>query len=1254
MLVAKAWTGDSHESPESGTRWWASQQVLFAGGRAGYQDTTPSPAPPSPDSARLLHIKGPEPEFGTTLSLSRSRSRSRSASLSSDSQLSFIHLAPPSVNPPPSFIAPASASQIITSDQEFNAADFVADDDDDSGALVTPEALSALNGFLDHLLLNILAAAKSTQLSSIRPAVADVLKPRLANLVVSVADEELSEYLGDEEDEQAEFRGGQTPEGEFDLIRTWKLTRLRCMVYTRLGDLEEDDEEEYIAQEGLVDEEGAPRRFTNHIGNITPAAAIFLTSIIEHIGEQALVIAGETARSRLSPKLVVECDENEDGVSKERGSMNRLVVEELDVEKLALNPTLGRLWRTWRKRTRTPNLSRLASRDSLRRRGTVAGTVGMNSRKSSFSIADDPLSPPLEEPQSESQPRAQPEIDPVSIPLPMGKNDVEEIENEDFPDLDTAEIRTMQAVVAHKVRPQSLMVLTLQSPKSPSSQTGSPITPISARSAPPLSRHARSRSLPSPTCPAEVPEVDPAYPVPRRPSPAASEERRRLDTMYEHEEREEAETAKEYKDRKLEGPTTEPESEPAFPLDTPDNVADTVVQETTASAAKAVTSPVGGTETSSIEPNTEVIEDQGTVQKSASSVQRPKRKPDKDTTRNNDRQATPASTSDVESLPKKQSEEVPTPVPPTPAREVRPSLESVRGSRPASNSSDSVHSSFSRAQRPSALNITSGSQRSATSSVSSSVTERAAVQRIPARPSTSVTSSPHPSIVPKPRRSDSFSSSREKRPMTAGSTTSQKLKGLINRSEEPNPRRDSEGSRVSDGTKNSHDEKSNLEELIRSDETLHFTLTPRSVREMDFPTAQRSNTVESANGSVDTNRPRISPRGQPSPKSRVPEKPRPVPIQVPRVGTPQKSKVGQARDARPIYESSSDLAQFIRNSGPASPPILTKSVSRQSSDAQLSRRSSRAESAMSGSIRGPRLQTKSPALPKAEANSTSDLIDFIREGPPTVGARRIPRTVAPFRNTMDSDDLAFENGATPSITSTQGESTTTKSLASVGSRTRLIDSSNKASTDAKAGSTKPPLSSAGKVPVEDDPRPKRVQRRVPDPYALDWDDEELEAMLEEEEEKENPKPKRDEESLIDFLRNVPPPESEQPPPIIAPRTKTPNGGSSSMKARLLRSASSEKGPTLKGPTLKGPSTKSSQISLRQQSDQYSRRPSNYTVKSSDAMYGLASVSERQTDTSALADFLRNTGPPSPTPPQAPSKDTSFARRFFVRRKKVEA
>lgn len=290
-------------------------------------------------------------------------------------------MSPPSVRPPPAFISSSAASEIITSDQEFNAADFAPEDEGTgagANALVTPAALSLLNGFLDNLLFNILATSKSTLLACIRPALADVLKPRLASEVVATADEELSEYMGGAEDEQTEFRGGHEPGGDFDLVRSWKLTRLRCMVYTRLGDMEEEDEDEFISQEGLGENDGAPRRFTSHVDNITPAAAIFLTSIIEHIGERALVIAGETARSRLLAKLNDgqddEADEDED-----RKRIDRLVVEDLDMEKLALNATLGRLWRTWRKRRRNTTLARALSRESFRRRGYTQNLA--NSRK---------------------------------------------------------------------------------------------------------------------------------------------------------------------------------------------------------------------------------------------------------------------------------------------------------------------------------------------------------------------------------------------------------------------------------------------------------------------------------------------------------------------------------------------------------------------------------------------------------------------------------------------------------------------------------------------------------------------------------------------------------------------------------------------------------------------------------------------------------------------------------------------------------
>lgn len=164
----------------------------------------------------MQHSKGPEfPELARTLS------RSRSTSMSSDSQLSRIHLlSPPPVNPPPSFIASSAAAQIITTDQEFNTADFVTSEEDNganASALVTPEALSALNGFLDHLLYNILATAKSTQLACIRPAIADVLKPRLAKEVVSAADDELHEYMGGGKMNSLNFAAGRLR----PMILTW-------------------------------------------------------------------------------------------------------------------------------------------------------------------------------------------------------------------------------------------------------------------------------------------------------------------------------------------------------------------------------------------------------------------------------------------------------------------------------------------------------------------------------------------------------------------------------------------------------------------------------------------------------------------------------------------------------------------------------------------------------------------------------------------------------------------------------------------------------------------------------------------------------------------------------------------------------------------------------------------------------------------------------------------------------------------------
>lgn len=1212
-------------------------------------------------------------------------------------------MSPPSVTPAPAFISPSAASEIISADQEFNAADFVAEDEETGAgatALVTPAALSLLNGFLDNLLFNILASSKSTQLACVRPAMADVLKPRLAKEVVTSAEEELNEYMGGADDEQTEFRGGQQPGGDFDPVRSWKLTRLRCMVYTRLGDMEEDDEDEFIAQDSLGETEGAPRRFTSHVDNITPAASIFLTSIIEYIGERALVIAGETARSRLSAQLNNGGDEFS-GSGDERKRIDRLVVEDLDMEKLALNATLGRLWRTWRQRRRGTTLSRTLSRESFRPRGYSLA----NSRKSSIVTIEEPVTP--KEPLPVAIP---PPFDPATVPLPTSDYDVQEIEVPGYiGDLD-GEIQTMEAVVAHKVRPRSLMVFSSPSlvPKSPGSANSSPVSASAIEPGNSI-RHVRTRSLPNGPPPPESPEEEPESPT-DHPSPTASE-KKQLETMYEDDESAEYVDAAEttpgisVTPEHEETPSFEPAAEEASEntrmsiLHEEEEEAPPAVGETIASLRAIAQDEDAMTDQSnsarvslvslgdrSNQKDPEVLEGTGLGEKPklTSTIHRPKRQSPRDASLLNARSISDQ-TSDsemqavAESQPSMQGVET-TPAPPAPPIEAITSCidhdatdnqnnmtvattpstrlseectETAKSSkylpadipRPTSGSGSSQRSK-SR-PRPAPLEVTASNR---TSSASASAVERAAVQRM-SRPSMSS------SIISKTRRSGSFGSARENtRPVTAGSTTSQvsnKLKGIMSRpqgeSGSPRMRSSSETSRASGGSVDSVDnEIADLDKLINSDETIHYTLTPRSVREMTFPDLPNRSVPRSETAGVsdladflnttappgeDKHRPHTSvssrTTGEMSPISHTKsiESPKHIPLTTRLTNmssTSRSSKMGQARDARIApSDSTRDFAEFMRSSGPASEPSESKtSISAESA------RPVRPPSTLSTTSRGnrPKLQARSA---ETRGSQTSDLIDFIREGPPMPGGgHRIPRAVAPFRNTIDSDDLQLDN-TTRSFVSTGNGSTPNKSLTSLGSRSGLLDSNrNKATV-------------SGSTTDFDEPQPVRKQRRAPDPYAIDDDDDDalLEELLEQEA---NPKPRREEESLMDFLRSAPPPPpSEQSPQPFAVNTPASNGlpGASGMKARLLRT-SQNSSRTQNAPT---------------------KVQSNYSAKVGQERNNgtMPSISNRQTDTGDLADFLRNTGPPpapmrsSPASIGSKSKDSGFSR-FFTRRKKVEA
>jgi hypothetical protein len=744
---------------------------------------------------------------------------------------------PPSVEPSPAFIAAAEASQIVSVELEQNAMIPIPDDDND---IVSVGSLALLNGFLDYLLFNILAVAKSTQLNDLRPAIADVLKPRLAKEVVSAAEDELRDYMGgDPEDELQDFRGGQKPKGEFDLIRSWKLTRLRCMVYTRLGNMEEEEEAEYIAAEALDESNGTPRRFSNHAGNITPAAAIFLTSIIEFLGEHALVIAGENAGNRLT------------AIRSNREDINiRVSVDEVDMEKLALNSTLGRLWRTWKMRVRTPTLSRTLSRESFSRRGFTNGVSTTPTVDESI-IQDPPHEEALEE-EEEAQPEL---IDPVDIALPLNDNDVNEIE---IPGLwaDPEENTDAEATVAPIVRTRSL-------------HHQSTDTLLSLNT----SSHHRSRSLPSHTLKKMPSELK---------KPETSEEK---DTEEENENNP--------------APVQDIESAAQPEVDNPraPSKAESLEILERNSQGLGVVGQTGTTEEEVPEAarnsqlvEEQVVEGQGTYQVpklSNLTAQRPRRKSTKETRPKEIPVSPIAQDSDV---PTGYRDDHPPPTQGAAATpHVKPNLihakanylddrsrsHQLAASAPTSHprqldtnpegstedlSDDRTRGSFNANRRtPSSYtesigpprSISDGSEgsiyRSRTPSYAASRApsingqnrqnlgdnspglERAAVQRVHLGSTTSQAST-------KSRRSESIS---ERRPQTSGSATStvsNKWKLLIGRhpaeADVPLPGRARQSSEASTPVDDVVDEPS-LDDLIKSDETIRFTLTPRNMRQME-------------------------------------------------------------------------------------------------------------------------------------------------------------------------------------------------------------------------------------------------------------------------------------------------------------------------------------------------------------------------------------------------------------------------------------
>lgn len=229
----------------------------------------------------------------------------------------------------------------------------------------------------------------------------------------------------------------------------------------------------------------------------------------------------------------------------------------------------------------------------------------------------------------------------------------------------------------------------------------------------------------------------------------------------------------------------------------------------------------------------------------------------------------------------------------------------------------------------------------------------------------------------------------------------------------------------------------------------------------------------------------------------------------------------QARDARVPAESTAEFAQFIKSTGPQGEtrPTSLRTNLPPGSPAKGSVDSPRGSVPIANRIR---YQPRDAVVDSGGDNS--DLIDFIRQGPPGGPAtHRIPRHVAPFRNTADSEQMSGAIGG-KAMDATIPE--IRNSLAS----TNVTDNSMH-SMQSSVNSHTALLKNKVAMPNSqtfngDDKMPKRKQRRVRDPYAIDFSDEE-----DDDDSLMTPKPPpKKEESLAEFLRNC-----EPPPEPVAPR-----------------------------------------------------------------------------------------------------------------------
>lgn len=343
-------------------------------------------------------------------------------------------------------------------------------------------------------------------------------------------------------------------------------------------------------------------------------------------------------------------------------------------------------------------------------------------------------------------------------------------------------------------------------------------------------------------------------------------------------------------------------------------------------------------------------------------------------------------------------------------------------------------------------------------------------------------------------------------------------------------------------------------DFVKSPRSIDSPVLPKFTRPSDGKSADRSRSSSTATDPKATPSSRMVAVSSHSPTDSRGVKPSPITVpgsgpgmsaaRSPGIKSPR-LPAALARDARVPTDSTADFAEFIKSTGPPGenrpPPLRNANPPSPEKPSLDSRR-------VSSTSNRNRYQPREAAVENKGENS--DLIDFLRQGPPGAGpTHRIPRHVAPFRNTADSENMSAAaagravDASLPEMRNSQASTNATETPS-----VQSSSNSNTALLRNKAQPAAPP----NRMFDDDDMMPKRKQRRVRDPYAIDFSDEE-ELGDDDDELLMTPKPPvKKEESLAEFLRNYdPPPEPEQPP--VSQKVPKKKSSAPSLMGRFTRS-----------------------------------------------------------------------------------------------------